>query len=99
MRTWLLFLALTACELEPPPKPRPAPAPAAPAPAPAPVVANGSGSAVAVSDVSDACVQAGVAVAEALIADTKDETQKGILEREKTRTVRRTAEDCTYRHW
>ena len=99
---WLVFLA--ACELEPAPKPKPAPPPPPP-PAPV-VVAPTPDAAVAEAppvdagmDVSDDCVKVGSHVAELLIADAKDAAQKSMLEQEKVKIVRRTAEDCTRRQW
>lgn len=50
-------------------------------------------------EVSDDCVQAGVHVADKLIADAPDAAQKATLERDKTKIVRRTAEACTTQKW
>jgi len=87
------FAALAACELEPAPKARPA---VMAQPGPGSGTGTGSGSAMAVSD---ACVQAGVHIADAGIRSAKDDAQKHLYEQVKTQTVRRTAEACTTQHW
>jgi hypothetical protein len=105
--TCVLWLA--ACELRPappPPQDQPAspPPPAAKAAPPAPslppeAVPPTPPKEEAKPDVSDACVQVGVKVAEVLISAETDPANRTALEQQRTRIVRRTAEACTAQEW
>lgn len=92
----LVFAVLAACELEPAPKPTPA---VVAQPGPGSGSGTGTGTGSAPIEVSDACVQAGVHIADAGIRSAKDDAQKHLYEQVKTQTVRRTAEACTNQHW
>lgn len=96
MRALVLVLAC-ACELQPPPKPQPAPPP--PVPAAAPADAAPAGDARQKLEVSQACIDLGVHVAELLIASKLDPAERGIYEQQRTQIVRGTAEACTSQHW
>jgi len=61
---------------------------------------SGSGSgAGSVSDVSDACMQVGVHLADVWINEAQNAQDKAALEQERTLLVRRTAVACTQSAW
>lgn len=102
---------LGGCDLKPAPKQRQAPAatkpPAAPAPtegAPDKAPVPGEGDKVGVkpppvADVTPQCLEVGTKVAEIVVQTAKDDQQRAVFERERTKIVRRTAEACTNDQW
>jgi hypothetical protein len=100
---FLPIVLLAACELQPPP-PRQAtpPAPAAApveAPSPRPTGAPAAAPGVAPMEISKQCMDIGVHVAGVIVASATDPAQRGVLEQERTRIVRATAEACTTQRW
>lgn len=105
------LVLLAACELEPPPKQPPstqtqtAPGPKVPsvpidAAAGAPELDAGGAQAVAVAqDVSAACSAIAVHVASTLIENARDPAAKALMDQERPRIVRKTAEACTNDKW
>ena len=109
--TLVTLFGLAACELQPaPPKPPPAPAgsaaPAAAAGSAAPVATGSAGSAAPAPrppapppiDVTPECEQAGIKLADLMIAGA-EESQKPAFERDRANIVRRTEVVCTQQHW
>ena len=109
-----LVLFLTACELQPAPRIQQktagsgaaaASVPPGPPLEPPPDMINDAGSAVPPSpmkrpfETTATCNDIGVKVADTLIAEARDLAQKQLLESERTRIVRRTAETCTRDKW
>jgi hypothetical protein len=94
---------LAACELQPPPPrqatPPPAPAAAPVEEAPSRPIAAPSAPGVAPLDISKQCMAIGVHVAGVIVASATDPAQRGVLEQERTRIVRATAEACTTQNW
>ncbi len=72
------------------------PAPPPPATSPAAVADAGVD---ALPPVSQDCVDVSAHIADVLISEAKDPTQKATLEQEKTKIIRRSAEACTRDSW
>jgi hypothetical protein len=91
----------------PPPAAAPTPPPAtppanpnAPPPGPPPVVVDGAGSgSAALAPVSQPCLDVSDRIAAAMIAETTDPGKKAVLEQERTKIVRKSAEACTRNAW
>lgn len=58
-----------------------------------------AGVADAPMEVKQECVDTGAHLAEVLISEAKDSTQKAAIEQDKTRMIRRVAEACTRDNW
>lgn len=93
MRYPILFVLLLACDHRPAPRQEPPPA------QPAVVIDAGSAAAPTQPPAGDACVQVGAKIAEIIIANTPDPTQKAAYEQERTKLVKRFAENCEKDQW
>ena len=98
---WLVGLVgLAACELQPAPKQAPPPPSAQPVTTPTPSAAPADAApAPDAADVTHACLDVGVHVAQVLIDGATDPGVKAQYEQARTKIVRATAEACTSQTW
>jgi hypothetical protein len=96
VRSSILFVLLLACDHRPAPKQEPPPPPTQ-------VVVDAGAAAVATADAppptDEACVQVGAKIADIIISNTPDPTQKAAYEQERTKLVKRFADNCTKDTW
>jgi hypothetical protein len=94
---WLgVVLALAACDLKPSPRKQPA---AATAPAAAPAAPAPAATTTDPDDLTQACRQIGIQVANVMVASATDAVAKAQYEQARADTVRATAEACMRARW
>jgi hypothetical protein len=96
VRYAIYLVLLAACDLKPAPKQSPPPPKP---PAAVPVVFDAGAGADALMEVTQPCVDVGVKVATIWIETSTSPTEKAQLEQERTKMVRRMAENCTKGSW
>jgi hypothetical protein len=99
MRALPLLVLLAACDLQPPPKQQPAPpasateSPKLVAPAPPSLPEQPK------TETTNDCIEVGKHVAAVFVASVTDPAQRSVVEQERTKIVKATAEACTKQAW